>query len=504
MPCLDLDEAILYARGSGSRSYIEGMTELEPRPHTTGTDVVGDLKRFEDVLLTELASAGLPTESVLVEVDERGRMLSNVAGALARLTPEDRLRSYYVSKMIAAVGVGLFDAALNYLWDETVSELRRRVAGYDLGYFYDIAVNSPDRRKQLSTVEDLSRVDDVDLLRACREIGLISAVGHAQLDHIRYMRNYASAAHPNQVELTGLQLAQWLETCIREVITLPLDTVTAETGKLLRNIRATRLAPTDVGTITAFFDELPGDRADALAAGLFGLYTEPASTPETKDNIRLLWPELWPAVSDDVRHEFGTKHARYAANADRAQSLASRELLDLVNGQAYLPDQIRAANLADILDALLAAHHGFNNFYNEPSPARALEAFVGERGDVPEGVVARYTAVLVEVFLTNGHGLAFSANPIYTRLLERLESRQAGLALRSIRNPAIGTKLQYPIGQQQWSKLLELLAPKLTRRSDRELLDAISSYEGPLSRLPQARSVRNLLEPQRGRSGQRA
>ncbi len=142
-------------------------------------------------------------------------MLGNVENALARLAGEDRVRSYYVSKMIAVVAVGLFDAALNYLWDETVSSFPPRVAGYDLGYFFDLAVSSPDRRKQLSTVEDLARVDDVDLLRACREIGLISAVGHAQLDHIRYMRNYASAAHPNQVELTGLQLAQRLETYIR-------------------------------------------------------------------------------------------------------------------------------------------------------------------------------------------------------------------------------------------------------------------------------------------------
>lgn len=37
--------------------------------------------------------------------------------------------------MIAAAAVGLFDASLNYLWDETVSELRRRVAGFDLSYF---------------------------------------------------------------------------------------------------------------------------------------------------------------------------------------------------------------------------------------------------------------------------------------------------------------------------------------------------------------------------------
>lgn len=52
------------------------------------------------------------------------------------------------------------------------------------------------------------------------------------------MRNYASAAHPNQVTLTGLQLADWLETCIREIINLPHDTVVAEIQKLLVNVRA--------------------------------------------------------------------------------------------------------------------------------------------------------------------------------------------------------------------------------------------------------------------------
>lgn len=33
------------------------------------------------------------------------------------------------------------------------------------------------------------------------------------------MRNWASTAHPNQNELTGLQLIEWLETCMRSYIT---------------------------------------------------------------------------------------------------------------------------------------------------------------------------------------------------------------------------------------------------------------------------------------------
>ena len=352
------------------------MGELE---RASSADVVRqDLERFESVLLAQLDALGLPSDGVLVEVRERGRMLFNVAQTVEDLDVSVLERSFYISKMMSAAAAGLFDAALNYLWDETVGELRRRVAGYDLAYFFDIAVTSPDRRKQLSSVEDLARVDDVDLLRAARDIGLISHVGHKELDHIRFMRNYASAAHPNQVELTGMQLAAWLETCIRQVITLPLDTVTAETGRLLGNVRNYRLVAEEVDATAAFFDQLPDDRVDALAAGFFGLYVDTGATPTVKDNVRVLWPELWPLVGDPARHAFGTKYARFVANADTAQASEARELLDLVDGQAYLPDPIRAVEIDAALDALQAAHHGFDNFYNK-GPAGSRGRTAGRR-----------------------------------------------------------------------------------------------------------------------------
>lgn len=58
--------------------------------------------------------------------------LQTTEHALAALDDEQRARSAYIAKMIMAGSVGLFDAALNYLWDETVIELRKRVIGYDL------------------------------------------------------------------------------------------------------------------------------------------------------------------------------------------------------------------------------------------------------------------------------------------------------------------------------------------------------------------------------------
>ena len=93
------------------------------------------LREFETGLLGFLDRHGLPTKSIFVSVDERAVVFRNVEAVLTKVNEEHKQQSVYISKFVAAVASGLFDAALNYLWDETIFELRRRVAQYDLSYF---------------------------------------------------------------------------------------------------------------------------------------------------------------------------------------------------------------------------------------------------------------------------------------------------------------------------------------------------------------------------------
>ena len=134
------------------------------------------------------------------------------------LDDEQRQKALYISKFFAAVGAGLFDAALNYLWNETIVNLRYKVIRFDLEYFYDSVVTDSDRRSKFKSEEDLKKLDDWELIRGCRETGILSDIGFKHLDYIRDMRNFASAAHPNHNQLTGLQIVSWLETCIIEVL----------------------------------------------------------------------------------------------------------------------------------------------------------------------------------------------------------------------------------------------------------------------------------------------
>ncbi|MFV2175545.1 hypothetical protein ACFHW2_25980 [Actinomadura sp. LOL_016] len=447
-----------------------------------------DLEAFQELMFQVLSAWGLPTDKILVEVRHRETLLRNTPGViLEELTDEQRAESPYLAKMIMAGSVGLFDAALNYLWNETINRLRDHVAAFDVSYFFDLAEADPERRKNLKTKEDLAQIGDYDLLEAANKIQLISDVGHKQLVLINYMRNHASAAHPNIEELTGLKLAEWLETCIKEVFQIAPKNVVAQIGKLLRNVKAKRLPQEELRLAASSFGDLPQDQADNLANGLFGIYTPADAEPHVLDNIRQLWPELWPEVSEGARNGLGIKLARFRANLDGDPATRARELLDLVDGSAYLPEPERALEIQQALDDLMRAHEGTNNFYNEPPAADRLKDVVGRHGDIPSQLSFNYVSTLVDAFLTNSHGVAWNAEPTYTELISRFDSYQAGIALRSfvirkIRNK-LDTRVPHPLSHQKWEELIKLLIPKLTGRQDRAFLTSIRDFKGTPAQL---------------------
>ena len=452
------------------------------------------LDNFEANLLNFLKEQGLPTQSVLVSVNERVTVFKNIADVLTKITDEQKSRSVYISKFIAAIASGLFDAALNYLWDETIIELRRRVAQYDLSYFYDNAVSNPENRKNLKNEDDLIKINDGELIDGSRKIGLISELGFKHLDYIRYMRNWVSAAHPNQNELTGLQVISWLETCVKEVISLPLSNVTVEIKRLLANIKTNNVSDTEARQIASFFLNLTQEQANNLASGLFGIYTRLDTTPQTRQNIHRLLPHLWDRVDEQARQQFGIKYGRFVANNAQEEAKLSRQFLELVSGTSYIPDGLRAADIDTVIDNLLLIHRGWNNFHNEAPFAMALLPLIGENGQVPVQISNKYVLALVEVYVTNGNGVAVNAEPIYMSLIERFDSTQALIAILSFNNTIIATKLQHKLCQKKYRELVEIMKVKVSAPAVKELIDEIEKYRGPLDKLKSESKFKNKVD----------
>jgi hypothetical protein len=184
------------------------------------------------------------------------------------------------------------------------------------------------------------------------------------------------------------------------------------------------------------------ERANALSAGFFGLYVDPASAAHIRQNIHLLAPRLWPQIDEPTRGQFGVRYAQDAVSGETQRADFARKFLEKVGGLAYILDDLRAGEIQTALQDLLTAHRNFNNFYTETPFAKRLAVLMAPPANLPTAVAEPYVLGLVEVFLTNGNGVAWNTEPIYSQLLSQLDTKHSLLALLAFQDKSIAVSFQ--------------------------------------------------------------
>lgn len=472
---------------------MENMSNL-PQEMQNSSKGLTILSNFEEGLKEILTLHSLPVENIFVETQERGKVFKNLSDVLNKIPLQDRQQSTYISKFIASTASGLFDAALNYLWDETILQIRKRVSQYDIDFFYDNAVRGDDRKK-LKDEKDLYKVDDASLIRGAKEIGLISDLGFTHLEYIKYMRNWASAAHPNNSEIRGLQLIEWLETCVTEVITLPISNVTIHIKKLLQSIKNTAITDKEAEEITLFTTELTQDQINNLVSGFFGIYVKIETDSQTRQNINKLLPNIWKRVDEEIKNNFGLKYAHFTANNSQEEKKLSRQFLQIVNAESYIPDDLRSIEIDNAINDFLSAHRSFNNFYTEPALARQLLRLVGNELKIPKNVEKKFVTTITEAFLTNGYGIANNANDTYVQILTNFNSHQGNIAILSFTDINISSKFRFDLCKKKYKELINIVRPSITSPAVNELIDyIINEYKGEYSNLINDTVIKNHIE----------
>ena len=233
------------------------------------TLITTDFSKFE----TYLSELNLPTDNIIASPEERFRIMNAVPEFITSLPPEVTKDARYLSKFIAGAAVGLFDASLNFVWNEVVINIRKKVVLYGLDLFFDEAVGI-DTRSEYKTEDDLSGIKDRALLDTCLKLELISDIVHNKLVHILDMRNNIGASHPTQYSINSYELLGWLQTCINEVLNQNASDSAITVKKIITNIKkSSTLLSTDM--ITQFSDSLTNVSKvliGNLLGSLFGIY----------------------------------------------------------------------------------------------------------------------------------------------------------------------------------------------------------------------------------------
>ena len=305
-----------------------------------------------------------------------------------------------MSKFTVSIAVGLFDGALTFLWNETIRGLGRLIVSFDLQYFYKVAESISHKYKNLNSPEDLEAISSHDLLEISRRIGLVKDIN---FERLRQVRNHASSAHPNENDISGIEMLSLLETCLKYAITARPDHSVIRIKQLMENIRRNQIPDEDFVVIGSDLSKQPQERIDDFLLSIFGIYCDSRQDQQVKVNIEKLVPHVWQCALEETKYQIGAKFGLYRKNADTDKRNATQKILELVDGLRYKDEDSLSAELMEKLQNLKTVHFEANNFYNEYSHAKSIKESIPNSG-VPRSVRKLFVKVVCICYCGNGKG----------------------------------------------------------------------------------------------------
>lgn len=459
-----------------------------------------DLAVRTEVFSTYLEAFGLPTDNVIASTKERQVVGENLPSFLESLGTEEKKEARYLSKFVGATAIGLFDAALNYVWNEVVLNLRKKAIVYGVDLFFDASVGGRNR-DLYKTEDDLSGLKDSVLLDTCRKLELISDVVYRKLDHILTMRNEVAASHPNVESIGGFELLGWLQTCVRDVLQDRPSESAIKIKALVDNLKS-RADIIDNHTQQRFAEELKRlstAHVHNLLIALFGMYVDTNTPQILRKNISLIARSVWDCANDKVKNHIGVMIDGYRTNLKQAQLEKGIEFLTLVDGRRYESLPAKAIALDDLSDRLLSAHQGWDNFYNEPPLMRDIMQYCKVAADIPSAALPKLVKVVIKCRLGRGLSYCGGVSPaglsLYDAFLGILNDEGVTQALIAIFSPEVIAKLRNPICQGHLKSILTVLKRVTISARIIQAIDYLLKDVGNVDRVVSSKEFRDICTP---------
>lgn len=425
-----------------------------------------------------LQSLGLPFEGIIASEKERNTMASILPQTFEALTPEVKKEAVYLSKFVASSAIGLYDAGLNYIWNEVVLSLREKVKLYGLDLFFDAAVGG-DVRESYSSEEDLVSIKDNTLIDACRKLEIISDVLHQKLKHILYMRNHIGASHANTESIRTFELLGWLETCVNDIIADKPSEGAIFVQQLIINIKKEDLviSTTRLEQIKDTLSRQHTRIAGNLLLTLFSIFTRSGTSQVVRGNILKLAPIAWDLSLDNKKYEIGFKIDQLGLNLDEETANIGETFIEKCNGISYKTTSSKTRELNSLLDRLYRTHLAWDNFYYEGPIIKEIKKYISTTADILPNIEDKLIKTVLICRIGNGvnycNGVAPSAKSHYDEIIQLFNPKQVKILMRFINAPEIRNNLSNSNMARQLIDLLQLINLDLQEGRTAEAIEYI-------------------------------
>ena len=319
-------------------------------------------------------------------------------------------------QIVSAFKAEHYEMVLNFLWLRTTTALKRELAKAGLRLLGEMLGRVEIGEDE--NVEDL--LTNRDTIRLAEELGIIT-----QTEGLRLRQTHERIIHFNQLaigedsseDIDYSEAISSLKACVGAVFAKPKIEVAREFAEFRESLESESFVSDEdrVRSLISspyFFWKLTIDILMNSARTSTG-----AKLDHCLANINVLVPELWTNLRDKEKWHIGRTYAELYSDGKKISMSGLKQALMKVQGFDFVPENLRSDTFAKAAQAILRAHDGMNNFYNEPSPTRHL-AQLGT--SIPVPALSLCMTALLSVILGNSYGVSWNAAPVANDILKKL------------------------------------------------------------------------------------
>jgi hypothetical protein len=302
----------------------------------------------------------------------------------------------------------------SFIWTKALTSLKAQLGKLGTPFISEM-LDRPDIDGSLSIDQVLT---DFEALRLAKELGVITGTGALRLRQaLERLTHFGQMLEEDDAQMTADEAVGVVRACVENI--LGQERIEAALDfKEFRDALEDQLFTADdehVQTLLAspyFFQ-----RASVRILLAIIKSRRSAQLENSLANANLIIPLLWKRLLGPEKVQIGRAYAEVTADGKSTAAAGIRKVLLKVHGFDYVPEDLRSKSFVKAANALLAAHEGANNFYNEPGPARHLEE-MGSVMPIPAFPVCMAAALSVR--LGNRWNICFAAQPAVDALLKRV------------------------------------------------------------------------------------
>ncbi|MBB3235649.1 hypothetical protein [Phyllobacterium endophyticum] len=385
----------------------------------TDVNLPAIIKNTLPVLDDLTAALGIP-RSILASDEEIGSAWSSLPSVLNKIPAE--LRTEQLAKMCIAVASGLFDSALNYVWNCSIVELREKVKRFGLNVVSQIT-GKPSFDEQV-----LIDLKDADLLNLCLKLNLITEDGFYFLDQCRDIRNNFSAAHPGVGNIDNHEFIAFTNRCAKYALNNEYNPVGVDLAGFLIAIKAGKFTPEQTNQWVLRIAKTHEAQQGLIFGTMHGIYCDPASHEEARVNALAITSEFAKGFSPKAKSDFINRHHDYIAKGDEKRHKASQQFFEKLQILDLLDAHEVHSLISNAAKKLMAVHQSYDNFYNEPPFAERLRT-LSEQGATPDTVKQELVETIVTCAVGNQYGVSHLATPHYRKLIRGFSPAEVEIML---------------------------------------------------------------------------